>query len=293
MISSLIKNNISSAGFTDNSASFVINVNTLEHRYLYSHRIDNTSVLPTVFLLEMALSLLQEARFDEEFNPYQVRISNVTSARFAKITEDRDSKVYFSWKKDADSYFLQVGIDKINASGKVVRSNVDVLTCQLDVSCSPPSSEINRGLDYDLVPRSQIAEFQKTTTGEIGILFWTRNFDYYWHRPTETMIGHTELRRSERYCLTSTAYPSFLTPVLGCMSSVLHLPLYSFIRGEPALPGEIGSIHYVGSIKESKIVTQISPGSQPDRVDITIANSSDCSPISVFNDYQLIKRNML
>lgn len=275
-----------------------------QHRYLLSHQIAGQAVIPSVFLLEMALQLLQPVC---QWSLQQTKASNITAPRFVVVNPDQATPLTFLLQQeDHDgSFSLTVLTDKRNRSGKTVRQNIVVLTANLAQTDALLASrhsgyqtltqalrEANIESKIDIISRATISDFQQQAPSQLGCLFATLDFDYRCHTPSQAILGTANLRNSEQYLLASTLTPNLLSPVLACMAAVQHIPFVSFLQGQVQLPSDIGQLHYLGQASHGRLTTALQQNADNTGLDILLVNSHDLTPIAFFTDYQLVSRSL-
>ncbi|GLQ75540.1 hypothetical protein [Vibrio penaeicida] len=296
MTSSLIQNNLESQDFENQTLRSILNISLTEHRYLYSHKINGEVVIPTVFLLEYAVALLQQSPFIEEFENGKLDIQsfslcNIKSRRFIQVQENIDNKLYIEWSKQEDVYNLSIGCDKLSKGGSVIRADVLALTATLEFTRDNVPTH-NKPTDVEPIEISVLHNFRKKSAAIMGSLFATTNFCYEWSPSGYCLDGYSDLKDSLHYYLGSSADITFATPAHGAISGVQYLVFYSYLTNRPAWPADIESMRFYGPVKESLLITQVSRGKDDGHVNVTVWNSSDMSLIVEFKNYQLQeKRN--
>ncbi len=291
MTSSLIKDCIESQSLEINTFYSVLNINLTEHRYLYSHKIDGELVMPTVFLVEYAIALLQQSPFFKQPEMEKLDIENISlcdiqSRRFIHVKPNIDNKLYIEWTKKEDSYSLSIGCDKLAKSGKIIRTNVVALTAELMFTRDTAPNYLQPN-DVEPIALSVLHLFRKKNALIMGSLFGTTNFDYQWSSNEQCLNGHSDLKDSLNYYLGSSPDVTFATPAHGAISGVQYLVFYSYLARRPAWPSNIESLRFYGPVKESNLVTQVSRGKNEGHVNVTVWNRSDMSLIVEFKNYQL------
>ncbi|MBD1556595.1 hypothetical protein HC752_06565 [Vibrio sp. S9_S30] len=296
MTSSLIQHSLDSQEFENQTLRSVLSINLTEHRYLYSHKINGNVVIPTVFLMEYAVALLQQSPFVEEFENGKLDIQSfslchIQSRRFIQVQPDIDNKLYIEWRKQNNDYALSIGCDKLSKSGSVIRMNVLALTAMLEFKRDDAPTH-KKPSDVTPIKLSVLHNFRRKSAAIMGSLFGTTNFDYQWSPTEHCLDGHSDLKDSLNYYLGSSAEISFATPAHGAISGVQYLVFYSYLTHRPAWPADIESLRFYGPVKESHLITQVSRGKNEGYVNVTVWNSSDMSLIAEFKNYQLQeKRN--
>ncbi|RJG50437.1 polyketide synthase dehydratase domain-containing protein [Motilimonas pumila] len=289
---------------TDRQWQSRIMVDLKQHRYLLSHQIAGQAVIPSVFLLEMALQLLQPVA---KWPLVNTQASHITAPRFAVVNPEQPTPLTFLLQQEApeSDFLLTVLSDKRNRSGKTVRQNIVVLTAKLaqvkagEVSThagyqsllqamTDPASAAN----IDIVSRATVSEFQQHAPSQLGCLFATLDFDYRCHVPSNSLLAGANLRNSAQYLLANSTEPDLHSPVLACMAAVQHIPFFSFLQGQVQLPSDIGQLHYLGQAQDGRLTTVIQTSQQGAGLNILQVNSHDLSPVAFFSNYQLVSRNL-
>lgn len=283
-----------------------------EHRYLYSHCIDGKVVIPSIFLLEMALGVLthsalaQSAKTDY-VTPSALTFIDITAPRLAYLVGGPRQRFYVDWLRLPTGLALTIRYDKLTSQGQCARPKLTVLTAQLVPTCPtiaqaepqpfviadlPTFSQIQQA---ELISRETIHDFKEQSPGALGMLFSTLEYRYHWQRDARCLWAYADISNSAKYCFSSEPNPQFITPVLACMSAIQHLPFYGFLQGEVALPANVGRLTYLDGWQDhgchqGKWICQITPAQRPHHVNILLLRQADLKPIAQLCDYQLVPR---
>lgn len=275
-----------------------LQINISEHRYLLSHLINEKVVIPSVFMLELALGVLAKANSklaEQLLNQPQLQWRHIRAPRLAYLTGGEQQTLYFDWQPchQHGDYRLTVSYDKLNQQGQCVRPKLTVLTATLvgDAQNNTPNL-VNAMPSGELIERALIDDFKAQSPATLGILFNNLTFKYLYCPETKALWCYSDLRNSRQYCLQSEMEPFFISPVLAAMSAVQHLPFYGYLHQGIALPSDIGGITYLGERQnplnhQGKLICKITPTEKENCVDLLVLQEATLTPILHFTHYHL------
>ncbi|MCE0556903.1 MULTISPECIES: hypothetical protein [unclassified Motilimonas] len=282
-----------------------------QHRYLYSHKLNNQVVIPSVFLLEMGLGVLSRTSFGEELTQASAKQQslcwqNITAPRLAYLIGQTKQHLQVHWRPMENGLVLTICYDKLNEQGQCVRPALTVLSAELLLPglnsksaadeprnvTTPTTEEITNAY---LIPRQVIDDYKDLSPGKLGILFCTLEFRYYWQQQKHCLWAYSDISNSAQYCFSSESDPCFVSPVLACMSAIQHLPFYGYLQGQVAIPASIDQITYLPGWQnkdnnQGKLISQITPSNKPHHVDILLMRQDNLHPIALLTGYQLLPK---
>ncbi|MCE2595225.1 hypothetical protein K6Y31_10405 [Motilimonas cestriensis] len=282
-----------------------------QHRYLYSHKINDQVVIPTVFLLEMALGVLSRTSLGQSLkqmplNQQSLCWQNITAPRLAYLVGPTQQHLKVRWHRNTDNLTLSICYDKLNQQGLCIRPALIVLTAQLLLPslisehskietphlALPTIEEITGAY---LIPRQVIDDYKHQSPGKLGILFCTLEFRFYWQQQKDCLWAYSDISNSAQYCFSSEPDPLFVGPVLACMSAIQHLPFYGYLQGQVAIPANIDQLIYLPGWQDKennqgKLISQITPSTKPHHVDILLMRQDNLHPVALLIGYQLQPR---
>ncbi|KJY66499.1 polyketide synthase dehydratase domain-containing protein [Vibrio nigripulchritudo] len=282
----LLDNSVVSKEFSETEASFVLNLNLIEHRYLYSHTIDGNVVIPTVFLLEYAVVLLQQSPLVDQLELDSFAVKNIDSKRFIQIQPDMENRLYLTFSRVEDAFNIVIGCDKLSKSGKVIRTNVSAFSATLDFERTE-GTEIVPVDELEPLPLPTVNRFRNKSLAVMGQLFITPNDDYRWSEEKKCLISFSDMLDTTRYYLGSSPDVELTTHVNATISGIQYLVFYAFLRDRPAWPSDVEEICFHGPLTGRIVVTQIMQGKDESHVNLTLRNQEDNSLIAEFKNYQL------
>lgn len=286
MTPNLISQSIVSQQIDETEAKYELSINLTEHRYLYSHIVQDIAVIPTVFLLEYAITLLRESSLVDALELDSFSVREIDSKRLVQVYPDVDNKLYLSLTRVGNTFEIKVGCDKVAKSGKAIRTNVTAFTASLHFDRSEPADFVDFD-NFEQVSISRINGENRVKLTFIGQLFDTRNYDYRWSDENKCLVGYSDMRDTTKYYLGSSADVQLSTPVDALISGIYNLGFYTLLCERPAIPSKIEEVCYYGLPKGRLVLTQIQPGKDEEHVHMTLRNEQDNSLIAEFKNYQL------
>nr|WP_086937889.1 hypothetical protein [Thaumasiovibrio occultus] len=291
MKSSLVDGFIRDLKVTESQVECVLSLSLDEHRYALSHGLDGTSVIPSVFMIEMALGVLAQTPFKDYVKPNAMSFRDITAPRLAIIPEKGRANFYINWRlSDDNSLTLKFGCDKMSATGQIVRKNVAVMTAVMDndASCSVPTIAEYRD---SLSPLYHVQDLMRRTrsNSRLGSIFSNNIFSYSWCEQQEILLGLSEIRDSEAFYLQHTRQPEFITAISAAFTCCSHLVCFNRVMERKAWPSNIGRLTYLGPWTSDGVEVLILGGKSNSSVDVLAVNQEDGSPIAFYQDYQMVQ----